>query len=132
MIRTKLGVLLFVFVVAAALLPQALFAQGYTVCADEADPQSCAARQAQVAATVQLLDSAVRRTACADDAVPASCVERGAQPSTAHSPQRSGTVLGVADVNPADTAGAAGIGQPHAARSHHSHSGGHGPHHAEE
>lgn len=51
--RTNLTIVVIVFVLAAALLPQALFAQGYTVCADESNPQSCIVRHAEERASAQ-------------------------------------------------------------------------------
>jgi hypothetical protein len=134
MIRTKLNVklkvVLFVFVLAAALLPQALFAQSYTVCADEANPQSCIVRQAEQPAAVQQVGPAARATVCADDADPESCIVRSAQPYAARS--QWAAAQGDAEADPSTTAGTAGLGQVQATPARHSRSGGYGPHHAQE
>jgi hypothetical protein len=132
MIRTKLIVVLFVFVLAAALLPQAAFAQSYAVCADESNPQSCAVRHADNAASTPArhYGPAARRTVCADDADPESCIVRSAQPYAARS-QRA-AARGDAEADPSMTAGTVGIGKAQAAPARHSPSGGYGPHYAEE
>jgi hypothetical protein len=129
MIRTKLIVLLFVFVIAAALLPQALFAQSYTVCADEANPQSCTVRHAEQPTAGQQFRPAAHRTVCADDADPESCTVRSAQPAARA--QRA-AAQGDAGADPAMTAGAVGIGQAQADPARHSRTGGYGPRYAEE